>query len=352
MSCLKCNSEWVTATGKNCASCPYCCKLARCRARKEGRWSEGCKPRECVECGKTFVPEITRQNASACSPECKKKHRKKWARKNMKEYRKGIRKCVQVHGVAMPLCVNCGINEVQSKRHHHCGRECFQESKRKGLIEWDRTGQQLGYIRKCRAQGLLMPSQSMHAEIKEAMRRTFQSIAGLYALLNNYRPCLNCGGPPKEHATEHTRFCSIKCSAEYEWECPCSSCGTVFSKRGVHGGSKALCIACKAKARRKHRKYRNIASRAKKHGVATERCVRESLLERDGWQCQLCGVSLLRKWTYHNRTLVPHPRNATLDHIIAMACGGADAPWNIQACCFSCNCKKSASNKGQLRLRL
>ena len=253
------------------------------------------------------------------------------------------------------VCLHCGSTvdrklkkDKRKDRGDYCNRKCAGAARRAGK----RSGRwkEAQELRACRAK--VKPSQRMYAAMQEAMRKHLQSIANLYQALHDYRPCLNCGGPPKDHATERTRFCSIKCSAEYEWKCPCSSCGTPFSKRGVHGGGTALCIDCRAKARRQHRKYRSIASRAKKHGVATERYVRESLLERDGWQCQLCGVKLLRKWTYHKRTLIPHPKNATLDHIIPMACGGADAPWNIQACCFACNSKKSASSKGQLKLRL
>jgi hypothetical protein len=285
-----------------------------------------CRTAVCKKCGNTFNAEVRRGPAPHACPSCRQS-----------------------------ICEHCGTSFTRKKRsnkskdsNRFCDKICAgaarKAGKRKG--RWAEAQE----LRACRAK--VKPSQKMHAAVLQAMRKQFQAIASLYSLLNKYRPCLNCGGPQKDHATERTRFCSTKCSAEYEWECPCSSCGTPFSKRGVHGGGTALCIDCRAKARRQCRRYRNIASRAKKHGVARERYVRESLLERDGWQCQLCGVKLLHKWKYHKRTLIPHPKNATLDHIIAMSCGGADAPWNIQACCFACNSKKSASSKGQLRFRL
>jgi 5-methylcytosine-specific restriction endonuclease McrA len=66
----------------------------------------------------------------------------------------------------------------------------------------------------------------------------------------------------------------------------------------------------------------------------------------------LCGHKLRRRWTYNKKSLVPHPRNATIDHIVPMSKGGADAQWNVQSCCLDCNGKKSATAKGQLRFRM
>ena len=353
MSCLKCKSDWVTATGKSCASCPKCCKIARCKARKEGRWSEGCKPRDCVQCGKTFTPEITRQNASTCGDECKKKHRKEWTRKNMREYRKGIRKCVQVHGTPMPLCVNCGVKEVKSRKHDHCSRKCFQESKLKGLIECDNTGQQLGHIRKCRAQGLPMPSLVMYSAIQDAMDSQLKNVADLWNALNCWRPCLHCGGPLPEHSRDFTMFCCIPCSASYPHEVQCGTCEKTFTKIGMQGRRRPLCRACKRKQINKTRRAygKNIRDRAIRFGVERVPYNRDDIFNRDCWRCQLCRCDLLHKWTYNKTTLVPHPRNATIDHITPMSKGGADAEWNVQACCLTCNGKKSDSTKWQFRFR-
>jgi len=353
MSCLKCGSGWVTAAGKNCASCPHCCKQARCRARKEGRWSIGCGHRDCVECGKTFTPMIGGQNAKTCSPECKIQHRRKWRREHIKGWRKGVRKCVQVHGARMPLCLNCGKKEVLNRRHSHCSRECYQESRRKGVVSWDRTGQLLGIIRRRRAQGLPMPSQVMYASIQSAMKKHFAAIESMWKQINRYSPCKNCGGPLKVHAREFTMFCSIPCAAAYEHEEACRCCGAQHKRIGVQGKRGSMCRKCKRKARNKHRKHtKGIAQRAKKYGVLRVKYGREEIFCRDGWQCQLCGVALRRKWTYNKKTFVPHPHNATIDHIKPMSKGGDDAEWNVQACCLNCNGKKSATEKGQLRLKL
>jgi len=351
MSCFKCGSDWVTATGKNCASCPHCCKVARCNARKQGRWNQSSHPRQCVECHKTFTPDIAKQNAEVCSPACKKERRRKWRRKHMLQYRKGVRKCVQVHGQAMPPCLNCG-KPVKERRHDHCGRKCFNESRRKGIVAWDKTGQQLGDLRKRKAQGLRMPSEVMHAEIQAAMQKQFEQADLLWRKVSAWQSCKNCGGPLKEHARDHTEFCSIACAAKYEHVETCRVCGVQHNRVGVQGRKGSMCKRCRRKAHNKQRTHtKGIAERAKKYGVLRVKYCRNEIFVRDQWKCQLCNCCLRRKWTFNRKTLVPHHRNATIDHIVPMSKGGDDAEWNVQACCLACNGKKGARTKGQSRLK-
>lgn len=351
MACFKCGSTWVTATGKNCASCPHCCKLTRCKERKAGRWVDVIDPRPCIRCKVAFTPGSIQQNSATICPSCKSQHRKEWRKQWTAKYRKHGPTQKQVHHAPMPQCVRC-CKDVSDRRHAHCGRDCYNADKKDGTIKWDTTNQQIGSLRKRRAQGLPMPSQVMYAAIKQAIKKHLCGIDQLYRKLNAFRACLRCGGPLKEHANERTKFCSIPCAAEYCHDVSCQKCGKVFIRRGVQG-PKSYCHRCKRKAilESKRRHGKNIAKRARRYGVERVPYSREELLSRDGWQCQLCLVPLLKRWTYNKQTLVPHPRNATLDHIVPMSKGGADAPWNIQACCLQCNGKKSASTKGQLRFK-
>jgi hypothetical protein len=254
------------------------------------------------------------------------------------------------------VCEHCGATNNRRLRKdkgkdsgRFCNRKCAgaarKAGKRKG--RWKEAQE----LRMCRAN--IKPSQKMHADIKNAMRRHMKSIRDLWDAMNAWRPCLHCGGPRKRHATEFTMFCSIRCSAEYEHEITCAKCGSSFVKKGVQGKS-SCCKKCRRKKARalKRLQGKNIAKRAIRFGVERFPYVRAELLDRDGWTCQLCHVRLFRKWTYHKHTLKPHPANATLDHIVSMANGGADAPWNIQACCLKCNSLKSKANKGQLRFKL
>lgn len=69
-----------------------------------------------------------------------------------------------------------------------------------------------------------------------------------------------------------------------------------------------------------------------------------TVFERDRWKCQLCGCRVVRS-IGDNRD-----SEATLDHIVSIASGGAHAWANVQTACRRCNYLKGASNRGQIRL--
>ena len=68
------------------------------------------------------------------------------------------------------------------------------------------------------------------------------------------------------------------------------------------------------------------------------------IFERDGWICGICGTKINRRLKY------PHYRSKSIDHIIPLSKGGADAPENVQAAHLRCNLSKNAGGGGQLRL--
>ena len=56
--------------------------------------------------------------------------------------------------------------------------------------------------------------------------------------------------------------------------------------------------------------------------------IRLQILARDNWVCYLCEKRLIG-------------RDATVDHVVALANGGSRLdPNNLRACCLSCNSKK------------
>ena len=68
------------------------------------------------------------------------------------------------------------------------------------------------------------------------------------------------------------------------------------------------------------------------------------IYERDNWMCQLCGrkINIRLKW--------PNPLSKSIDHIVPLSKGGADAPVNVQAVHLRCNMSKHNKLRGQLRL--
>jgi hypothetical protein len=59
--------------------------------------------------------------------------------------------------------------------------------------------------------------------------------------------------------------------------------------------------------------------------------IRADIYARDAWTCGLCDKPVDPGLVY------PHPMSASLDHIVALARGGAHAPSNVQCAHLRCN---------------
>lgn len=346
MACLKCKSDWVTATGRNCASCPHCCKQQRCKARKEGRWRDEPPQRSCLHCGKHFK-QTKGNRQSLCSEECYQARRTILVREARKAKQNGLRPQVQLHDKQPRACKRCGA-DTKDRRHAYCGRECYNAHKKSGVVSWDRTGQQLGFLRRQRAQGLPLPSQVMHAAIREAMTKHWASIASLWKAMNQYRQCKHCDGPLKDHATEATVFCSSDCASHYQWVAKCRECGESFAKKGVQG-KKLLCLKCRKRVRNRwNRDTKNHRKRCRRYGGKYNKAVKSvAVFKRDNYVCHIC-----------NKRTIPEshwldPRHPTIDHHPVPLSKGGDHDWyNVRCACRLCNSRKSDAWDGQRRLRL
>lgn len=105
---------------------------------------------------------------------------------------------------------------------------------------------------------------------------------------------------------------------------------------------------CRKKANRRVSKPdygKNHRKRARHYGAEYEPVNRTRVLERDGWVCGICGGKISRLASF------PHPKSASLDHIVPLSRGGDHTYRNVQAAHFMCNSVKSDSAAGsQLRL--
>jgi hypothetical protein len=80
-------------------------------------------------------------------------------------------------------------------------------------------------------------------------------------------------------------------------------------------------------------------------GVAHDGYAPTEIFDRDGWRCGICRERIDRRHTY------PHPRCASVDHIVPLAKGGDDTRRNVQAAHLDCNLRKRHKGTGdQLRL--
>ena len=84
--------------------------------------------------------------------------------------------------------------------------------------------------------------------------------------------------------------------------------------------------------------------RSQKAGVGHEKYGDIDIFERDNWICGICGQKINKRLKY------PDPRSKSIDHIIALSRGGADAAINLQAAHRRCNMGKGNRGGGQMRL--
>lgn len=204
------------------------------------------------------------------------------------------------------------------------------------------------------------------------------------------------GNPPRfgEHGPEcHREFTCFWCEATYKpkragrTSCCSKECGQRWSQYKRHAGRRAtftvfkrrvkatprMCRTCQcveisknqqrcqpcrtasaaastAKSRERMREsgmlraYRK-ARKLKLRGVSVEVVNPLTVLSRDKWTCQLCGVKTPRKLrgTYE-------PTAPEVDHILPIAKGGEHSYANTQCACRKCNLAKSATPMGQMRL--
>lgn len=131
--------------------------------------------------------------------------------------------------------------------------------------------------------------------------------------------------------------------------CRCDSCTSAqyTYKRAWRAANPDYGRAWKAANPDKVRNYRrqhNGKRRAAIQGGDHEPYDPADIFQRDRWRCQLCHRKLSAK-------PYPHPKSATIDHIVPLSQGGDDKPANVQAAHLECNLSKGVKPQGeQLRL--
>lgn len=76
--------------------------------------------------------------------------------------------------------------------------------------------------------------------------------------------------------------------------------------------------------------------RAALKGRPAESFVSRDVFKRDGWTCGLCGEGIDPELQY------PHPKSASVDHVLPIARGGGHIWGNVQAAHLACNIRKGA----------
>ena len=297
MACQGCGSDWVTggnvlrpcANGKDCTSCPHCCRLSRCKERKRGRWHG--------EKGQPFLPSVF-------------KKKRKTFKKNSKH------------------CAHCS-KELTYAQIKYCNRKCFNDARKCGKQSWDRTSQLEGvYHRGGRWKNA--PSKKYIAAIGK-IDAWLAKASGLHRVML------------KANAED---------IAQREVESACVGCGGCLPTLHRGRKNCNACRRSKKKklARARKRLFGNHRRRCRSYGVTFDRTITAiAVFARDGWRCQCCGRVCLKAFRMIDG--VPHSKSPTIGHIVALCKKLKGHTWdNVQCECWSCNIKKGARSEGQHRL--
>ncbi|MFG2081599.1 HNH endonuclease [Micromonospora tulbaghiae] len=107
----------------------------------------------------------------------------------------------------------------------------------------------------------------------------------------------------------------------------CRRCGTYFMTT-ANGTVPAYC------SKRCFRADIRDRRRAREYGAKLTPGRRHAVFERDNWICQICGEPVNRA------VAVPQPDAPTIDHVLALARGGAHGEDNWATAHFICNSMK------------
>ena len=123
--------------------------------------------------------------------------------------------------------------------------------------------------------------------------------------------------------------------------CQCSVCGVLFSP--LYGNKMRSCCSdkCHKELLRLVKHTDRIRRRTRLKKVRIDRFNPIEIFERDKWKCGLCGKKVNKELKH------PHPKSASLDHIIPLSVGGAHSRANVQLAHFDCNWKKGIQSKGE-----
>lgn len=191
------------------------------------------------------------------------------------------------------------------------------------------------------------------------------------------RACATCGAPLPERVGRGrpSVYCSPACSraaasrqpyVKGNNRRPCSQCGRRLPTSAASSAT-PRCHTCRSAARtemygpdpiaqrrgdnRDRQRQRrangtaispgNHRARALRFGVEYEYVDRRRVFNRDRWRCGICRHRVDKRLKY------PHPRSASLDHIVPMSKGGGHTYLNTQCGHLDCNLRKLAAGEGE-----
>ncbi len=293
--CERCGEPAASYRSKHC---PDCIENA-----VEGRACRGCF-------GHYVVPVTS--GVMFCSKACGTRHQNRF----------------RIKGMTEEACNRCGA-EYERRRDNYggfCSQTCSAYANG-DVRRWQALRRAM-----CRPP-YLVPRFDMRLQ-RGSLRRSFNRIG-------RKAECEWCGKVYKGKLSL-ARYCSDVCSytaadKRRNWKprmCECRECGASFTPEyGDH--RRAFCSGrCSGRWANRNRRSESHRARARRAGVDYEPIRSKLVFERDGWMCGICGGKI---WKH---TKAPHPKSASLDHIMPISLGGGHVHTNVQAAHFWCNSKK------------
>lgn len=116
----------------------------------------------------------------------------------------------------------------------------------------------------------------------------------------------------------------------------CPTCGEAFTQH--RSQQKYCCIEHRPPQPGTRTAGRVAASRRRRLRVATtwDGVTDAEIFERDRWMCGICRKRIGKKFRY------PHPRSASIDHLLPLSLGGDDTALNKRAAHLGCNVSRNA----------
>jgi 5-methylcytosine-specific restriction endonuclease McrA len=258
--------------------------------------------RDCVTCGVTFWAGSGKKY---CSVRCTY---------GSPLTRDQYRNAVQANAKQAFTCLHCGVASKRgmsstSTQKGYCNKYCSMSCR---VARCDLICREVEFLRK-----LADRRQPGIGQQTRAIRDVARAIASLARKKHRaLMPCLICGKAVGYMAGRPSIYCSKSCTKKTD-------------------SYKARQRAAKSR--------RNAVERGCKEARSIDPI---KVLERDGWRCQICGVSTPQtlRGTYNKRA-------PELDHVVPISKGGLHTWTNLQCACRECNGAKSdKSCAGQMGL--
>lgn len=321
----------------------------------------------CLHCGTQFQHAPRRgRKAKYCSAKCRRSRNaaRSKPRTNKLPRREKLRRRRERLRRKIERCPTCGIEFVNAAgRQKFCTHDCAMAAQRihppeeYGERECRQCGKVFNKGRNCRGEFCCKPCYfawtaangtmiAAHLEVYANRERRAVS-DGCFQWLSKWRVCEVCNR--RFHSRVASSCCSQACRHKRDYiprirrerPMPCPDCG----KAVVVYARPKRCDECARAARRASKQRERARYRSQLAAATVELFDPQEIFIRDGWSCQLCGKPILKS------KMSPHPRSATLDHIIPLSKGGLHSRKNTQLACWACNiAKNNRSAHDQLRL--